>query len=318
MNDAELLYVLRGDEIESVHRGSYAIVDQTGITLEAAGASDALVWMRSVAKPFQAGVVVASGAARQFNITDDELAIMCGSHGGTPEQIERLRGVMERIGVTETDLHCGKSAPLDRKAAEALNSRGETPTAVHHPCSGKHIGMLAVCQARGWQIEGYERADHPLQMAILSYFSNYASTTNIMVALDGCSVPTFGVSLYAVALAFARLGGLPRVAAAMRARPVLMSGHRRMDTMLMQITNGRIAAKDGSEGLFALSLPDMGIGVALKIADGSTRAIMPVLTALLSRHGYLTPEETARLQAAYPTAITIHTGEVAGELRVII
>ncbi len=318
MSDVELLHIMRGDHIESIHCGSVAVVDQSGKLIHTLGNPDEFVWMRSIAKPFQANYVIESGAADRFNISQQELAVMCGSHGGTPEQIELVRGVMNRIGITVNDLHCGVSVPLDRKAAESLLLKGGKLTPLHHPCSGKHIGMLTVCKAKGWQIERYEHADHPLQTAILASVSQVLNGAEIAVALDGCSVPTFGTPLKSVALAFARLGALPRIPDAMRSHPVLMSGSKRMDTTLMQITNGRIIAKDGSEGLFALSIPKLGLGLAIKISDGSTRAIMPVATTLLSRYGYITQEETERLNAAYPTDITIHTGEIAGELKVII
>ena len=318
MNDVELLHVMRGDHIESVHRGSLAIFGQSGKLIHALGEPIQPVWLRSIAKPFQAGYVVESGTAERFAITQEELAVMCGSHGGMAEQVALMRGVLERIGASVTDLHCGVSAPLDRKAAEALANRGEKPTALHHPCSGKHTGMLAICRAMGWDIEAYEHAEHPLQIAIREYLGQATGATRMAVALDGCSVPTFGISLYAVALAFARLSAIPRIPDAMRAHPVLMSGQRRMDTTLMQVTGGRIVAKDGSEGLFALCIPEAGIGLALKISDGSTRALMPVLGEVLARYGHLSPEEHDRLRAAYPTAIPIHTGANAGELKVVI
>ncbi len=318
MNDIELLHVLRGAQIESVHRGSVAIFGQSGKLIHALGEPIQPVWLRSIAKPFQAGYVVESGAAERFGITQPELAVMCGSHGGTAEQVDLLRGVLERIGASVADLRCGVSAPLDRKAAEALALNGEQPTALNHPCSGKHTGMLAICKAVGWETDGYEHADHPLQTAIREYLAQAAGATRIAVALDGCSVPTFGLSLYAVALAFARLSAIPRIPDAMRTYPVLMSGHRRMDTTLMQLTGGRIIAKDGSEGLFALCIPEAGIGLAIKISDGSTRALMPVLAELLARFGHLGPDEREHLHAAYPTAIPIHTGEIAGELKVVI
>lgn len=265
------------------------------------------VWLRSIAKPFQAGYVVESGAAERFSLTQPELAVMCGSHGGTSQQVNILQGVLERIGASVADLRCGVSAPLDRKAAEALALKGEKPTALNHPCSGKHTGMLAVpaglgrptatntpitrCKRQSVKILGRR----PAQLG-----SRWRSIT--------VSVPTFGISLYAVALAFARLDAIPRIPDAMH-YPVLMSGLRRMDTTLMQVTGGRIIAKDGSEGLFALCIPEAGIGLAIKVGDGSTRALMPVLAELLARYGHLSPDEREHLHAAYPTAIPIHTAE---------
>ena len=324
MNDVELVHVLRGSHPEAVHRGVVALVDSAGTLREAYGDAETLVWLRSIAKPFQAALV-AELTADSYALTAQELAIMSGSHGGTPEQVAILRGLMERIGVTETDLHCGVSAPLDRKAADQLRQAGMKPTVLNHPCSGKHLGMVAACRAMGWAVEGYEHFDHPLQRLVVDRLADLTDCPKeqIAVALDGCSVPTFGLTLRQVALGYARLGtvenaALASIRAAMRAHPVLMSGHGRMDTALMQVTNGRLLAKDGSEGMVAISLPEAGYGLVIKISDGATRALMPIVTELLARFDFITTEEAAQLRTAYPTSLKIHTGEQAGTLKVVI
>lgn len=329
MQDAELVHVTRGDEIDCVHRGHVVVVNDQGETLFERGDKNTVVFMRSLAKPFQAIAVVESGAVKHFDFTSAELALMCGSHSGTDEQRCILEGVMQKIGVQIGDLQCGTSTPIDRKTAEQLTLNGQKPTALHHPCSGKHLGMLAVCKVQGWEFEGYTHANHPVQ----SYVADKAiqalkiDEKSYALELDGCSVPTYGVRLYNVALAFKHLGVMmlqeydnpyKTIGSAMREHPVLMSGQRRMDTALMLTTNGRVIAKDGTEGIFGCAIPERGVGLALKISDGSNRAIMPLVTKVLRDLEYLSAEEAEKLTAQFPLDIKIYTGEKAGEMRVVI
>ena len=57
-----LVHVLRGGRIESVHHGSYVLV-QDGLVIEDAGNPDRRAYFRSTAKPFQSMACVLSGAA---------------------------------------------------------------------------------------------------------------------------------------------------------------------------------------------------------------------------------------------------------------
>jgi L-asparaginase II len=328
VSDAELVHVTRGGAIDCVHRGHVVVVDSQGGVLFQRGKINSLVFMRSLAKPFQAMAVVESGAAKKFDFTSAELALMCGSHNGTSEQTQILEGVMQKIGVQIGDLQCGKSTPIDRKTSEQLVLNGQKPTALHHPCSGKHIGMLAICKAKDWEIEGYTHAHHAVQKYItdIVYTALMIDDFVTTLALDGCSVPTYGVPLSSVAIGFKNIGmrmlwdedsAHKTIGRAMQEHPVLMSGQRRMDTALMLATNGRVIAKDGTEGIFGCAIPDRGVGLALKISDGSSRAIMPVVTKVLRDLDYISAEEAEKLTAQFPLDIKIHTGEKAGEMRVV-
>jgi L-asparaginase II len=131
----------------------------------------------------------------------------------------------------------------------------------------------------------------------------------IPTAADGCGVVTFACWLEQMAGAFARLpslDGAPRVLAAMRANPELIRGPLAADSLLMRQLPGW-TAKGGAEGLLCASSPD-GVGVALKVEDGSMRAVRPALGELLRRLGH-DPGELA--------AVTVENsrGEPVGELR---
>jgi L-asparaginase II len=262
--------VRRGEIVESTHR-VHAVAVQDGLVVESAGYPALLSSLRSAAKPIQAMPL----ARVRDDLTEDELAIAAASHFGTPVHVESVRALLTKTGGSEDELDCGLQD-------------GRPPEPIYHNCSGKHAGMIAVCRARGWPVDGYRRADHPLQRELVEEFAAAAEVApeEVVTATDGCGVVCFALPLERVANTFAqfeRLDGGSRVAAAMRARPVLIGGEGATDTRLMQTLPGWIA-KGGAEGLLCAASPD-GLGFAMEVEDGGSRALRPALAAFGARLG---------------------------------
>jgi L-asparaginase II len=262
--------VRRGEIVESTHR-VHAVAVQDGIVVGSAGYPALLSSLRSAAKPIQALPL----ARAHEDLTEDELAIAAASHFGTPLHVEAVRALLAKTAGSEDELDCGLQ-------------QGRPPQPIYHNCSGKHAGMIAVCRARGWPVEGYGRRDHPLQRELLEEVAAAAEVTpdEVATATDGCGVVCFALPLERVANAFSRLERLDggnRIAAAMRARPVLIGGEGATDTELMRLLPGWIA-KGGAEGLLCAASAD-GLGLALEVEDGSSRALRPALAAFGARLG---------------------------------
>jgi L-asparaginase len=257
--------VERGGVVESRHRVHAAAV-RDGRLIEGRGDAGLSTFMRSAAKPLQALLL-----AREYtDLRDEELAIACASHGARPEQLNAVKALLARAWATEDELECG---PVD-------GSR------LRHNCSGKHAGMLAVCAACDWPRENYRVPDHPLQQAIVAELSDAAGVPvdEIPLAVDGCGVVTVALELERMASAFARLAGgeldaAPGVVAAMIANPDLVEGPGWAATEVMHALPGAVA-KGGAEGLLCVGLPD-GTGIALKVEDGATRAVLPAAARFL-------------------------------------
>ena len=266
--------VRRGAILECVHE-VHAVAVRGGAVVEAAGETSRVASLRSSAKPLQALPL-----ARAYDDLDDrQLAIASASHFGTPLHVEAVRSLLAATGGREDELRCGLQ---DGRPAEA----------VFHNCSGKHAGMLAVCRANDWPLDDYRRPDHPLQRLLLDEVAEAADLEcdAVSVGLDGCGVVAFALPLEAAARAFSRLevlDGGGRIAAAMRANPVLIGGEGATDTELMRAQPGWLA-KAGAEGLMCLASED-GIGLALKVADGNGRALRPALAAFGARLGVALP-----------------------------
>ena len=314
--DAPLVGLRRGALVESFHRGRVAVCDPEGNVVEAFGDPEGYVYARSSAKPFQALPLVLSGATDVLGLTDEELAVACASHNAEEPHLRAVRSILEKAGLSEDDLQNGAHPPLYAPAAMELACSGEEPRTIHGNCSGKHAGMLAVCVHKGWPTGGYRDPDHPLQLWILEIMGRVCGleTDEMLLAGDGCGVPTFGMPLRDLATGFARLatGSLPdelaaaagRVRRAMREHPYMVAGTDRFDTAVM--SGAAVVCKSGAETVFGAGSPD-GWGLALKISDGTARALRPAALAALSRRGVEVPDE--------PESFPVHDlhGEVVGE-----
>ncbi len=295
-----LVEVMRGALVESWHRGAIAVADADGRCLLARGDVERPVFPRSAVKVLQAIPLIESGAADAFCLGDEELAIACASHSGDAIHIEAVRSLLSKAAVDETLLACGAQWPLDEGAARELLRAGSNPRPIHNNCSGKHAGMLATAMHLGIRPQGYEQPDHPVQIEISCVISELCGVRLAadQMGVDGCSVPTYAVPLEALAKGFARLGAISRLAsphqvAARRlmqacfAGPVLVAGNGRFDTVAMTGLAPSVFVKGGAEGVHCAALPELGIGIALKIDDGAKRggetAMAHVLAALMPK-----------------------------------
>jgi L-asparaginase II len=320
---APIFELTRGDTVESIHFGAIAIVDVDGRLIAQHGDPNALTFLRSSAKPFQALPFIQAGGAAAFDLSAAEIALICASHSGTDEHVATVRSIQAKSGVAEANLMCGVHPPLDEATAEALRQRGEEPTPNRHNCSGKHTGMLAYARLEGWPVVDYLDPDHPVQESILQTFgemcATYASVRlspeQIALGVDGCSAPNFAVPLRNAALAYARLcdprslsqaraAACRTITNAMTSHPEMVAGRGRFDTRLMEVGEGHIVAKGGAEGYQALGLMpgalgpgSPGVGIAMKISDGDLkgRARPGVSLEVLRQLGALFPAQVEAL-----------------------
>ncbi len=311
-----LVEVDRGGLVEALHRGHVAVVDAAGTVLAGVGDPDAVAYWRSAAKPFQAIPTVAGGAVARWGLGPEDVALMAGSHSGEPVHVERAAALLARLGCRPSDLRCGVHPPLDADRAAALLRAGEHPSVLHNNCSGSHAGMLALALQLGADLDGYAAPDHPVQRQILAGLAGFTGlhAAEIVLGVDGCGVPCYGISVSSMALAYARLmrpDGIGEPAAtaartvrdAMLGHPYLVGGRGRFDTDLMTVGRGRLLAKGGAGGVQCVGLA-AGVGVAIKVEDG-TSGPSP------GRPGSVSAIETLRALGAIDDAQATALGEHA-------
>ncbi len=297
MAEAEkLVEIWRGPFLEGVHRGHAVVCNASGEVVASWGDPTKIILPRSSCKMVQALPLIESGAADLMGLSSEHLALACASHQGAPIHTERVTNWLASLGLSDADLLCGPQVPSDRETRIAMYEKGETPCQIHNNCSGKHTGFLAVAKHLNAGLD-YVDPGNPVQLAVKDAFETVTGETSPGFGVDGCSAPNFACSIQGLATAMARFavaregeGDLrqrasARLVQAMVSHPDLVAGEKRACTDLMRAMEGATAVKTGAEAVFVAILPEQGLGVALKIDDGASRASESAITALLVRLG---------------------------------
>ncbi|MGQ0657146.1 MAG: asparaginase [Chromatiales bacterium] len=323
---APLAVATRGGHVESVHYGSIAVVDRAGKLLWGCGDPHVVIFTRSSLKPLQAIPLIAHPEVGRYDFTRREIALICASHSGEPRHAEAIVGILKKIGCEKRDLQCGVHPPLYFEAMGISPHAEDIFTTVHHNCSGKHAGMLALCRLLGAPLETYLNPSHPVQQAILAAVAHFSGTTaeSIPLGVDGCSAPIFALPLAALARAYARLGeeggnhrygdAPQRILQAMTTHPEMVSGIKRIDLALAHVGRGDWLAKSGAEGVHALTIRSRGIGIAMKVADGAARAAHAVIVETLRQIGLVDDVTNTSLAAYARPQLTNWRNMVTGEV----
>lgn len=322
---ASMIEVYRGTVVESAHRVHVAVVDADGMLRASSGDEDLVTFFRSAAKPFQALPVVEDGAMDRFGLTTEEIALCAGSHSGTARHVKVAESILKKIGLDGEALACGPHPPFHAGTRRDLAEEGLEPLRLHNNCSGKHAGMMALARAHGWDPDGYHRIEHPVQGRILAEIARWVEMPYEAIALgtDGCGVVCFGMPLRSMAAAYARLARAARsgeeapecVVSSMTRHPEMVAGEGRLCTALMRQAEGRFFAKLGAEGLYCVGVPGAELGIALKIEDGSKRALDPAVLSVLRQLDLISEDDLGAMHDhAFPEMVNT-CGEVVGEMR---
>lgn len=319
---AVLAEVLRGDRVESRHRGHAIVCDSRGDVVAAWGNPDEPMFPRSSCKMLQALPLVESGAAD--GLASERLALACASHSGAGMHVTRVAAWLDDLGMGERDLRCGPQLPDDAAERHRLRDAGEGPCQLHNNCSGKHAGFLMLNRHLRAGPE-YVEFDHPVQAAARAAFEEMTGADILGWGVDGCSAPAFQTTLRGLGAAMARMadprglgavreGAARRLVAAMAEHPLLVAGEGRACSELMAAMPGGVAVKTGAEAVYVAILPGKGLGVALKVEDGGTRGSECAVAALLVRLGVLDAgHPAARRRLAAP--ILSRRGAEVGAIR---
>lgn len=320
---APLVAVERGGRTESLHMGTVAVVDADGRLVASAGDPGAGVFTRSALKPLQALPFVAAGGPARYGWGDAEIALACGSHSGEARHQATVAAMLAGVGLDPSALDCGTHAPY---VHDALREPPPPPpySPLANNCSGKHAGMLACCRLHGWPTDGYLDAGHPLQAMIRAAVARHTATAeaDLVAGIDGCSAPNYALPLAGLARAYARLArpagpeaaALEAIRAAMTRRPDFVSGTGRGDLALMRAGAGDWVAKVGAEGVQAIGVASAGLGIAIKVADGASRAVVPAAIAVLDRLGVLDGPARTALEALARPVLHNARGRAVGRL----
>lgn len=323
-----LVEVARGPMVESWHRGAIAVVAPDGTVIHAIGDVTREMYPRSSIKPVQALPLIETGAADAFGFGDVEIALACASHLGEARHVAAVRKKLEMAGANPEQFECGAQPPSSTTAEHEIVRAGEPPHAIHNNCSGKHAGMIATALHKGEPAAGYTKLTHPVQQRILGVFESMTGCdlSHAPRGIDGCSVPVWAMPLGNLALAMARMAdpsdqppprqaAAARIRAAMAAEPFFIHGSNAFGTDVIAAAGPDVLVKGGAEGVYAAILPALGLGVALKIDDGASRAAELAMIHTLESLGALDETQRTALTDRLQPVQTNWAGIEVGELR---
>jgi L-asparaginase II len=319
---APLLSIERGGVEEGIQRGHLAAADRDGAMVAARGDSSHLTYFRSCLKPFQAIAALRTGVVGRFGLGSEQVAIMCASHNGEPRHIAVVRDLLARAQVAEAALQCGAHWPYYEPAASIVRRELIEPLAVFNNCSGKHSGMLAAARALEAPLDTYLEPSHPVQQRIRQVVEEFTGCRDreVRYGIDGCSAPNAAVPLSAIARSFAQLvisdDDAARAAVeAMTTHPYLVGGTDRFDTVLMEVTKGRVLAKGGAAGVHCTADRRSGVGLAIKLESGDGTWISVAVMAALTELGWLDPGEREALERFAHATLRNHKRLEVGQVR---
>ncbi len=311
-----------------MHFGSLAVVDSKGKLIYSLGDPNFVTFLRSSAKPFQAIPVITSGAAVEFGFTQKEIAIISGSHNGQKIHTDIVRSILKKIGLSEKYLQCGVHIPHYYTVNNIIPPDGKKFTPVHHNCSGKHAGMLALSVYYGWDLKNYLSEKHPAQKLVLEKISEICEypENKIKIGKDGCGVPVHAMPLFNMALGFSNLVNYKSkdnktsqayelIVDSMKKYPDMVSGVGRLDFALAKATNCIILAKAGGEALSCSMVLDKKLGIAVKISDGTRRAIGPAVVEALKQMKLLNKSQIEKIKDYAHPEIKNFRGDRVGYIK---
>lgn len=323
-----LVEVWRGNMVESRHHVIAAVVDADAHVVKAWGDVETPIYGRSSIKPILAIPLVESGAADAFALSEREIALACASHSGEPGHVEAVNAWLAKIGLSAENLECGAHYPYYEAALYDMVRNNVTPTRAHNNCSGKHSGFLSTAVHLGEKTAGYIQYEHSVQQRLLGILEQMcgADLSNVPRGVDGCGIPTIAIPVGHHALAMAKMAdpkdlsparakACERILTAMSHEPWFVAGTGRFCTDVMKVTGTKAAIKTGAEGVYMGSLPELGLGICLKIIDGNGRGAEVVMGQLLRHFGVIDSAQAEALQQSLQPTLKNWAGTPVGSVR---
>jgi L-asparaginase II len=320
----------RAEKLENTHQGIICVMNENKEVIYKKGDIDQHVYYRSAMKPLQAIPVFSTNIIDKYHLSLEEAALFTASQRGESYHEQALIRLSVKLGLSEALLVCHQSYPLNEEPKEQYLWAHKPKRKLLHNCAGKHLGFLAYAREKGYDLDSYDKLDHPLQQEVLQHVSTFSETPieQINKATDGCGVPVFGVPLKNMALSYLKFvmpetienketsDAVKRMDHVMHAHPEIVASQHFICTALLKDPN--IIAKGGAQGVYCLSLKKEKISIALKVLSGS-ELVWPVLVAeLLKQLNYDNQDTINRLLDIRSTAIENDNGKIIGETKVLL
>jgi L-asparaginase II len=330
MHNQVLVY--RGKEIESKHTFTYVVSDSNAKPLPGSDTIEKMIYPRSAIKPFQAISYITTGTYAASGSTDEELSLACASHNAEKIHVNCVQNWLQRNSLSAKHLACGPALPDHKEDIQFLYENKISPDSTYNNCSGKHTAMVLTARHMGWDMATYNKAGHPLQKMILDNIETLCNKKldQNRVGIDGCTLPNYMMSLQELSIAAVNFTNAAeksqtvfdkacnQILNAIAKYPIMIGGHGRLCSKIAEVTEGRIIAKVGAEGIYVAMIRDQKLGIALKIEDGAFRAVEVALVHLLKKFDLLKPQELEKLQKWVESPIYNTVKDRVGKITAIV
>lgn len=279
----------------------------------AVGQTDALLWSRSLLKPWQLLSHYPDLKADYPELLSHHFAVMLSSHNGEEEQLQYVQEILAQGGLSASDLMCPACFPMSDDRRHQLQTEGKQVSALYNPCSGKHSGYLLDLKAKKQPLSNYLDANgkHFLPLKELMAWMLGKPATDFPHTTDGCLLPNYPMTATQLAASYGLLAsGLnsndiddapselksmlncwSEIASLMTSHPKLVGGHKRLDSKLMMgdLTDNKtlnIVAKEGAQGMLAVGISNLdrypkGLGILVKISTGWDPHYLEIVISLV-------------------------------------
>jgi L-asparaginase II len=322
--DERLVEEYRGGILECIHRGHICIVDRDSNIKFSVGDSEFVTFLRSSAKPIQLIPVVKNGLDKKYGLTAKEVTVMAGSHRAESFHVKALEGIMDKVGIMEEELVCLPTYPLSTSAKDELPKANKPKRSIYHNCSGKHFGILSLCKHFGYDIKTYWDINNPAQQEILRHISIIADypIEKIGIGTDGCGVPVFAMPLRYLANAYMRMAcpdlikdkdireAVIKISNLMNENNEMVSNTNLLCSILLEDKN--IIAKGGAKGVYCFGLKEEGLGIALKIMDGSEDEWPFIVASILEQLDYSNKNTIKRIKEVFAVEVKNDNNRIVG------
>ena len=297
MNTEILFEEYRGDVLECLHHGMVCIVDKNGISASV-GDTNWTCFYRSCSKPIQALPVIMRGIDKKYGLSEEETAIISGSHCGDPEHVRVLETILEKTGLREEQMIMLPTYPGRPSERERLLRAGMEPRKIYHNCSGKHLGLMLLARELGEPVENYWKRESKTQAEILGIISMMSDVAveDIQVGVDGCGVPVYAIPFHAIAKSYLRLvcpeliddsvlrEAVQKNVSILHKYPNMIGGDGDISSVLTESDD--LFGKSGAQGVYTLGVASLGLGIVIKIMDGSQEEFASAVFHILDSLDY--------------------------------
>ncbi|MDD3238074.1 MAG: asparaginase [Candidatus Gastranaerophilales bacterium] len=317
----KLIEFQRNAIVEQEHSGLILLLDKKKVLKRIGSDNGAKFYLRSCMKPLQFALHIDEDVPKTFSFTREEIAVCCASHTGSLKHQKVVRNILNKIGLDESYLLCPAHLPLSLIEQTRLIKENILFKPIHNNCSGKHSAMLALCQKMGWNKSNYMDKNHPLYWSIINRVLSLCEVQNddFVISKDGCGLATVATTLSQLGKGFLNLFLDDKYVAVKDAflnEPFLIGGENRLDSSIIEASEGTLIAKVGAGGLIVVVNPNLGQAIVVKIADANMQARAIATTEALLQLGWLTREqvETSSLKSQNDRHVTTLLGEQIGQI----